>query len=381
MPRKIFYFTVACLVIFTFPVQGYGKTIAGLVKEGNNAYNAEEYDKAVGAYDEALKGAPDSPYAYFNKGAALYKKGDYAGAAEAFETAALKSKDRQFEAKTKFNLGNNAYKEAEGMKDEDLQKALEGCSKSVSYYQEALRLDPDLKEAAENMEMVRLVMKNILDELQRQKEASEKEQEKKDQAVEKLKELIKEQENTLEKNKQLQKEQAEKGDTNEVNSNIGELADEQKDIRDRTEALSMEWPEDEGQDNYSDTVPASKHLENAVKEQDAAYGNLGQKNTKEAAKNQEDAINELKEALDSQQKDGNNGAGQDNQEQQDREQDQQQESSFDAAQKGANDQTQEQASMANLSDEAQDILNDEKENKEQRKAAIIRSYKEVDKDW
>ena len=370
LPRKIFYFTVACLLVFTFSIQGYGKTTAGLVKEGNNAYNAEEYDNAVTAYDEALKEAPDSPYAYFNKGAALFKKGDYAGAAEAFETAVFKSKDRQFEAKTKFNLGNTAYKEAEGMKGEDLQKALEGCSKSVSYYQDALRLDPDMKEAAENMEMVRLVMKNILDEIQKQKEAEEKDREKKDEAVEKLKKLIKEQENALEKNKQLQKELAEKGDANELNSNIGELADEQKTIRDKTDALSKEWP----------TPSASKHLENAVKEQDAAYGNLGLKNTKEAAKNQEDAIKELKDALDSQQEDSNNGAEQDNQDQQGKEQGQQQEASPDT-QKGATDQMQEQASMANLSEEAQDILNDEKENKEQRKAAIIKSYKEVDKDW
>lgn len=378
MPRKNIYFAIVCLVVFTFPFKGYGKTVAGFVKEGNNAYNAGEYDKAVTAYDEALKEGPESPYAYFNKGAALYKKGDYPGAAGAFEKAALNSKDRQFEAKSKFNLGNSAYKEAEGRKDKDPQKALESCSKSVSYYRDALSIDPNLKEAAENMEMVRLVMKNLLDEIQKQKESSRKDQEKKQQAAEKLEEIIKEQEAALGKNKSLEMEKAGKGDSRALDKKIGELADEQKSIRDKTEALSKEWPKDEEEDNVSDKVPVSKHLENATKEQDAAHGNLGQKNTKEAAKNQEGAVKELKEALDSQQKDSNNGAGQD---EKGRQEQQQQASSSSEAKNNGSDQRQEQAAMANLSDDAQDILKDEKENKEQRRAVAVRGYREVDKDW
>lgn len=385
MPRRIIFFASICLVLSGFPLEGYGKTVAGLVKEGNNAYNAEEYDKAVTAYDEALKDSPDTPYVYFNKGAALYKKGDYAGAAEAFGTAALKSRDPKFEAKSRFNLGNSAYKEAEGQMDKDLQKALESCSKSVSYYQEALRLDPGMKEAAENLEMVRLVMKNILDEIQKQKEANRKDQEKKEQAEEKLKEIIKEQEAALEKNKKLEKERAGKGDSSALDKKIEELADEQKDIRDKTETLSREWPEDQAQGGDSDRVSASKHLENATKEQDAASGNLGLKNTEEAVRNQEGAIKELKEILDSGQKDGNNGEGQDKKDQGEKQQDQQQQeqqgSSSDEAQKAGTDKTQEQEAIGALSDDAQDILNDERENKKQRSAVAIRSYREVDKDW
>jgi Ca-activated chloride channel family protein len=381
--RNIVYTIAACLVIFMFPLRGYGKTIAGLVKEGNSAYNAGEYDKAVTAYDEALKEGPESPYAYFNKGAALYRKGDYSGAAEAFEKAAMNSKDKQFEAKSRFNLGNSAYKEAEGQKDKDLQKALEGCSKSVNHYKEALRLDPSLKEAAENIEMVRLVMKDILEEMKNQKESDQKDQEKKEQAAEKLKEIIKEQENALTKNRGLAKEQEGKSGSKALDKKIGDLADEQKAIRDKTEALSKEWPEDRSQDNASGKVPASKRLENATKEQDAAYGNLGQKNTRSAAKNQDEAIKELKEALDSQQKGGNNGAGQEDKDQQDKQQgqqqQQQQQSSSDEDKKDGSDQ--EQAAQVNLSDDAQDILKDEKENKEQRKAIMLRGYKGVDKDW
>lgn len=377
MSGKGKYIAIVFLMIFFLPLQGYGKTVAGLVKDGNNAYNAGDYDTAITSYDEALTEDPDSPYSYFNKGSALYKKGDYTGAKEAFETAALKGKDPQFDAKTRFNLGNTAYKEAEAQMETDLQGALEGCSNSVAHFQEALRLDPDMKEAAENMEMVRLVMKNILDEIQKQEDAAQEEQEKKEQAAEKLKEIIEEQEAALEKNRELQGEQAEKGDSARLKKEMQDLTDEQKSIRDKTEALSKEWPEDEGQDSASDDVTASKHLENAVKEQDAAYGNLDLNNAEEAEKNQEDAIEELKEALDSLEEEGNSNAGQDDTDQQDK----QQASSSDEAQKDSSDQTQEQVSGAEVSDDAQDILEEERENKEKRRAVTIRGYKEVEKDW
>jgi len=135
---------VVCLLGFIFPMRALAKSPAGLVKEGNSAYNEGKYDKAISSYDEALKDAPESPYIYLNKGAALYKKGDYAGASEAFGKAALKSKDPLFEAKSKFNLGNSAYKQAEALKQKDLDKALEDCSNSIGDYQDALKLDPKL---------------------------------------------------------------------------------------------------------------------------------------------------------------------------------------------------------------------------------------------
>lgn len=382
MSGKTEYIAVIFLMIFFLPFQGYGKTVAGLVKDGNNAYNAGDYDTAVTSYDEALTEDPESPYSYFNKGAALFKKGDYTGAKEAFETAALKGRDPQFEAKTMFNLGNTAYKEAEARMETDLQGALEGCSNSVTHFQEALRLDPGMKEAAENMEMVRLTMKNILDEIQKQEDAAQEEQEKKEQAAEKLKEIIEEQEAALEKNRRLQGKQAEKGDSAQLKKEMQDLTDEQKSIRDKTEALSKEWPEDKGQDSASDDVTASEHLENAVKEQEAAYGNLDLNNAEEAEKNQEDAIEELKEALDSLEEEGNSNAGQDDTDQQDRPQGQEQQaSSSDESQNDNSDQTEEQVSAAEVSDDAQDILNEERENKEKRRAVTIRGYKEVEKDW
>ena len=146
---KVFVNTIlaSCILLITYS-NLYGASSADLVNKGNTAYLAGKYDEALFAYEEASVEAPESPHIYFNRGAALYQKGDYSGAIEAFEKAALKSKDIQLEAKSRFNLGNCAYREAERQQDSNLEKALEACTKSIRHYQEALELDSDLKEAA-----------------------------------------------------------------------------------------------------------------------------------------------------------------------------------------------------------------------------------------
>ena len=77
-----------------------------------------------------------------------------------------------------------------GRQDSDLKKALEECNKSIRHYQEALALDPGFHQAAENIELVRLVLKTILDEINRQKKAQEQQNEAMQRAAEQLKELI-----------------------------------------------------------------------------------------------------------------------------------------------------------------------------------------------
>jgi Ca-activated chloride channel homolog len=380
---------VVCLLGFIFPMRALAKSPAGLVKEGNSAYNEGKYDKAISSYDEALKDAPESPYIYLNKGAALYKKGDYAGASEAFGKAALKSKDPLFEAKSKFNLGNSAYKQAEALKQKDLDKALEDCSNSIGDYQDALKLDPKLNEAAENMEMVRIDMKNILDQINKQKKAGRDEQEKKKETAKQLKEIVKDQESSLEKNQKLDAERRAKGDTSRTTKEIGDLSSEQKAIRDKTDALLKKLQKGDNKTDASKEDTAAKHLENATKEQDAASGNLDQRNTTASTDNQKKAVKELKDALDALNAKDKNGSGQDNESQQarqdenqnDKNEGQQQASSEGESRQDRGDQSRAMKTTDNSSDDARDILNDEKADKEQRRALAVRSYKEVDKDW
>jgi Ca-activated chloride channel homolog len=174
--RPIGVFIIIGLVLL-FPALSQADSPSSLVQKGNTAYEKGHFDEALKAYEQAGVDDPESPQISFNEGAAYYRKGDFAKAKAAWEKASLNSKDLSLEAKAVFNLGNLAFSEAKRQQDSDLQKALDTCTQSIKHYQhtiDLLKKTADAqqaglkKNAAENIEMVRLVMKSILDALQKQ---------------------------------------------------------------------------------------------------------------------------------------------------------------------------------------------------------------------
>ncbi|MGD9158070.1 MAG: tetratricopeptide repeat protein [Desulfobacteraceae bacterium] len=371
---KIYFIIIVLLISNT----AFADSTASLIDRGNKSWIAGDYDAALKDYDEAAVDNPESPYIYFNKGAAFYKKGDYSAAIEEFEKAALKSKDPETESKSRFNLGNCAFREAERQMDSDLKKSLDFCQKSILHYQDALKLDPELTYAAENIEIVRLYMKNILDEIKKQEEEAKEREKQAKQNAEELQKLIKRQENALEKNRKISGSQI---NQDEKNKKLDQLADEQKKITDDTQKLVDKIKNQSAQQNQEKENPSLTHLNNAVKEQEAAEGNLRNSAASIAEKNQENAVKELKDALTPPEQDKNKQQGsqqnKDQQEQQGQEEQQKQEASQDPNQP----QNEEQAEMQEASEDAQDILNEEKENQKQRRMIEPFGYRDVEKDW
>ena len=144
-----------------------------LVEKGNTAYSEEKYDDALSSYEKALETAPGSPEILFNKGAVYYKKGEFDKANDAFDQSASKAEDKRLEASVRFNQGNAYFRKAEKLMQSDLNGALENSKKSIQNYRQALELDPDFKEAAENMEMGRLLMTSIMEKMENEKNQSQ----------------------------------------------------------------------------------------------------------------------------------------------------------------------------------------------------------------
>jgi Ca-activated chloride channel family protein len=142
----------------------------GLVAKGNKQYHKKDYGKALELYNKASVKAPESAIVAFNKGDAFYKKGDLEKAREQFQQAASKTKSLPFEAKAWYNLGNCAFKAGGREEDSDLQKALQSYEESVKFYGTALEKDPNLKPAAQNMEIARLKIKDLLDKIKNQQQ-------------------------------------------------------------------------------------------------------------------------------------------------------------------------------------------------------------------
>ncbi len=161
------------IVLVAFALAACDGAPRDLTELGNLAYAKGEYKEAITAYVEAGVAKPESPFLYFNKAAALYQCERYDDASEAYEKAALRSKDLPFEALSQYNIGNCRFRQGQRQRDSDLKKALEYLEQSVQHYQKALELDPELADAAHNIEVTRLTMKVILDEIKKQQEQQE----------------------------------------------------------------------------------------------------------------------------------------------------------------------------------------------------------------
>ena len=290
-----------------------------LVKTGNALFSSGKYDEAIRSYDEAAVNDPESPVIYFNKGTALYKKEDYSSAIDAFKLAAVKTKDIALEAKSKFNLGLCFFREGERQKDSDLKKTLEAYGSSVQSFQEALKLNPEFTEAAENIEMVRLMMKSVLDEIKKQEEAAKKQQEQMQKTADKIKELIDRQKNLLADSQSLNKDEQTKAkeqprpdkvsgqNTQTEPSQDQQIADAQQQLKKETENLSEQLAKQSASSTAAPSAkggapvpdhPSKQHLDASAGEQENALERLSENDPGTAAEYQQKSLDDLNKALD-----------------------------------------------------------------------------------
>lgn len=111
-----------------------------VVKEGNRLLAEEKFAEALKAYDDAARYAPQSPQVAYNRGLALYRLGQFEEARKAFQDA-VKPSHPEIEAMAKYNLGRTAHAEAMEHTGNPKQ-AIEDLSRAISFYQDALRIDP-----------------------------------------------------------------------------------------------------------------------------------------------------------------------------------------------------------------------------------------------
>jgi Ca-activated chloride channel family protein len=148
------------------------------IKKGNSFYRQGKYDEALKYYNEAQIETPDSDVVNFNIGTALYQKGDYQGASDAF-TKALLSDRPDIEEKAAYNIGNSKYRIGKLKENTDLASAIDFYRQALDYYKRAIELNQNNTDAKFNHEFVERQLKILLDKLKQQHQQAQ--QEKKDQ--------------------------------------------------------------------------------------------------------------------------------------------------------------------------------------------------------
>jgi len=353
-----------------------------LVTEGNRAFASGRYDEALRAYEKAAVAEPESARILFNKGAAAYMQGNFQQAIDLFEQAALKSRATELEARSHYNMGNGYFRESERQRDSDLEKSLETLRQSIAAYQKGLELDPELADAAHNIEVARLTMKKVLDELKKQQEQAAQQQKKQQEIADNLDDLINRQEKLADRTNESA-EKTQPGDSQESKAETSrQLAEQQQKIREETEKLQKQLasqPETGDQPEKS-----AKHLENARDQQAAAEERLAQNDFSEAHTAQQEAAAELKKTKEALAKKGEKSDNQPQQEdrqpaQQAKQQQADQQQAGGASEADAQDGAGEQAAMR-LEENPADILNEEKENRRKRQFPGT-GYRPVERDW
>ncbi len=270
---------------------GYGSGTDEAISRGNRLVERGEYSAAVESFREESVDEQDpdrSALLAYNTGVALYRDGSYEEARAAFERASLTARDIDLGARSTYNLGNCSVLQAQELSAEgDLQASAQALEAGIMAYRRALELDPGNPRAETNIEVARIILKGVLDEIAQQK------------AMQELQQRIA---RALE---QLVADQASLNSESAGADTVSGLAGEQSELRARTaqvlgdfqelqELIARVQPQQAEAGPYAQAHP---HVQSASDAQGAAVREMEQNKRPAAVENQTTAHAELAEAL------------------------------------------------------------------------------------
>ncbi|MBI5857904.1 MAG: tetratricopeptide repeat protein [Sphingobacteriales bacterium] len=138
--------TLLTIFLFSVCLPAFSQQADKLIQKGNEYYKKKEFDKAESEYKKTITVEPSASAAKFNLGNALYKQNKPEEAIQQFGDAAGEAVKPELKSKAYYNKGVTLSS----------QKKPE---ESIESYKNALRQNPDDKEARENLQKALLELK------------------------------------------------------------------------------------------------------------------------------------------------------------------------------------------------------------------------------
>ena len=181
-PSNIKLQTLTSVLLLIVLVSGAkAGSVRETLRQGNHLYADSQFTEAVNKYNDVLVEQPQAAEPKFNKANSYYRLDDLSEAMDLYQQVAAESKDMPLVAKAKYNLGNCYFQRGSKQRDSNLQKAVEDMETSIAQWRQVLDLDPQNQKAAKNIEVARLTIKDILDQMKKQQQDQKNRQNKQDQ--------------------------------------------------------------------------------------------------------------------------------------------------------------------------------------------------------
>jgi Ca-activated chloride channel family protein len=140
-------------------------------------YEAGKFKTALNEYQRLLEKNPNDAPLRYNAGTAAYQAGKFESAVEHFSSA-LATPDPHLQEQAYYNRGNSRFRS--GQEAGEPKKTQELWKQAVADYETALKLSPDDKDAAHNLEVVRKKLEELQQQQQQQQNQDQKGDESKD---------------------------------------------------------------------------------------------------------------------------------------------------------------------------------------------------------
>jgi len=157
------------LVLFVFQI-AFADSAQVSTGKGNRLYEQEKFDEAIKQYDKALITSPEALEPKFNKANSYFRLDDLDQAMNLYREVAAESKNMKLVTRAKYNLGNSFFQQGSKQRDSNLQKAIEDMETAIGQWRGVLDIEPENTKAAKNIEVARLTIKDILDQLKNQQQ-------------------------------------------------------------------------------------------------------------------------------------------------------------------------------------------------------------------
>lgn len=148
---RSFWMILSFCIFFAATLQAQETTaqdqeIERAIQKANELYKQQQYQQAEAAYNDVLTKDPNNSTAKYNRALALQKQGKAEDAIKVFNDVAFKTDDRQLKSKAYYNKGA-------------ILSGQKNLEESIEAYKDALRQNPDDKEARENLQKALLELK------------------------------------------------------------------------------------------------------------------------------------------------------------------------------------------------------------------------------